>query len=444
MLEPIMYFGMGFLLAGLVGRARLPRVAGRAVRLTTRRLEVAVMRSIVEVQADKDVVRAEFATSTRRIETTVEQLDNGNASELAELGIKDEAPGRLTMERNSQQAEITALKIELESLNEQLAAVGKEVNSEGDVAPRAPMEWPTAVSKAPLDSGDVVSPVPNQWPTLEIARPDGPERDPLAGCNSSEHIESAREKCDVSGGWRAVEPSIHIFPRPCGAGGDQFASEGTSIGGRASRIFVRLCIAVVTAAGATVAWQYQGDDVKQMVRTWAPSPGGLSPVPTMTSPPVAAPVMAATPPESVPQSVVARNLADARPSVDQLPPRQEQMPVAREQPAVTQDELAAQPEQAARNVATPRAVGQEVRPKASSSPRQPRAKLTPWPDTRPTTIAGWTLREVDNGGAVVQGPNGVWRVTRGDTVPGVGKVESIVRWGNRWLVATSSGLISTP
>ncbi len=71
-------------------------------------------------------------------------------------------------------------------------------------------------------------------------------------------------------------------------------------------------------------------------------------------------------------------------------------------------------------------------------------KLTPTPETRPTTIEGWTLREVVNGTAVIEGPNGVWRVTPGQTVPGVGRVDSIVRWGNRLVVATSRGLISTP
>ena len=71
-------------------------------------------------------------------------------------------------------------------------------------------------------------------------------------------------------------------------------------------------------------------------------------------------------------------------------------------------------------------------------------KLAPVPETRPTTIKGWTLREVTNGTAVLEGPNGTWRVTRGDTVPGVGRIESIFRWGNRLMVATSSGLISTP
>jgi hypothetical protein len=71
-------------------------------------------------------------------------------------------------------------------------------------------------------------------------------------------------------------------------------------------------------------------------------------------------------------------------------------------------------------------------------------QLTPTPETRPTTIEGWTLREVVNGTAVLEGPNGVWKVMPGQTVPGVGRVDSIVRWGNRLVVATSRGLISTP
>ena len=37
---------------------------------------------------------------------------------------------------------------------------------------------------------------------------------------------------------------------------------------------------------------------------------------------------------------------------------------------------------------------------------QPRAKLTPTPDTRPTTIEGWTVREVIDGTAVLEGPSG--------------------------------------
>lgn len=66
------------------------------------------------------------------------------------------------------------------------------------------------------------------------------------------------------------------------------------------------------------------------------------------------------------------------------------------------------------------------------------------PETRPTTIEGWTVREVRGATAVLEGPNGVRMATAGDTVPGIGRIDSIVRWGNRWIVATASGLIATP
>jgi len=75
---------------------------------------------------------------------------------------------------------------------------------------------------------------------------------------------------------------------------------------------------------------------------------------------------------------------------------------------------------------------------------QSRVKLTATPETRPTTIEGWTLREVANGRAVLEGPDGIRTVARGDVIPGVGRVESIFRWGSRPIVLTSRGLISTP
>src|SRR5712675_2657790 len=215
--ESIMYFGFGFLFAALIGLAIFRRVHGRAVRLATRRLEAAIPPSFTDAQIDRDLLRAEFAMSTRRPVTTVEQLDNGNASQLAELGRKGDALGRLTIERNPPQAAIAALKIEVEALKERLTAAGKEVNAEG--APLVPTQWPTALVKVPADSsqspppydqrhdGEVVSSVRKQWQTLEIVWPDGPARDPDAGRNSSDRgIGSAREKYDFSAGLR--EPTI--------------------------------------------------------------------------------------------------------------------------------------------------------------------------------------------------------------------------------------------
>ena len=75
--------------------------------------------------------------------------------------------------------------------------------------------------------------------------------------------------------------------------------------------------------------------------------------------------------------------------------------------------------------------------------RRPKTSQVPFPETKPTTIDGWAVREVANGTAVLQGPNGVWKAARGDTVPGLGTVDSVVLWGSRWIVSTSRGLITT-
>jgi chromosome segregation ATPase len=98
MIESFMYFGIGFLLAALSVLVVVPLVHGRAVRLTTRRLEDAIPSSMAEILAEKDLLRAEFAMSTRRLEMNVEQLKTKSASQLAELGRKGHAINRLKIE----------------------------------------------------------------------------------------------------------------------------------------------------------------------------------------------------------------------------------------------------------------------------------------------------------------------------------------------------------
>jgi hypothetical protein len=56
-------------------------------------------------------------------------------------------------------------------------------------------------------------------------------------------------------------------------------------------------------------------------------------------------------------------------------------------------------------------------------------------------IRQWKVREVLNGMALLEGPRGIMGVSRGQTVPGIGRVESIARQGSRWVVATSTGVI---
>jgi chromosome segregation ATPase len=106
MVEPIMFFGLGFLAASLVGLIIVPFVHGRAVRLTVRRLEAATPLSMAEIQADKDQLRAEFAMSTRRLEMSVDQLKNKSTGQLAELGKKNDTINRLKIELGEKAATI--------------------------------------------------------------------------------------------------------------------------------------------------------------------------------------------------------------------------------------------------------------------------------------------------------------------------------------------------
>jgi hypothetical protein len=599
MIEPIMYFAIGFLLAALSVLVVTPLVHGRAVRLTLRRLEATIPLSMAEVQADKDLQRAEFAMSTRRLETTVEQLRTRGAGQLAELGRKGDAINRLKIElgtlrdqlratedefavkiraaldaqrslsekafadlkselderssiANVQKVEIIALKGQVEALKGRLTGASPKLKTEGGFAslaptvpiqssqspplidrrhegdtvplvptvpmdssqslppnnqrherdvlhsiskdwptaelPKAPMnssqnpstnsrrhegdglhfvpkDWPTAeLPKAPTDSSqsprherDVLHFVPKDWPAAELpkapmnssqnpptnsqrpegdvlpfvpkdcltveVRSDGPARDPDATRDASDRrIGIARAGSDFSTGLLSVEPSIRVAPRRSGIK-NQFASERPSIGRRTLRTLAACFIAAVIGVGGSSAWRSHADKTIEIVRNWTPSLGWLASISTK-SPPAPAPAVAAASRELAHQlEAMPRDLVVVRRSLEQLAEKQEQM---------------------ARNIAALRSFEHDIKKKASSPHLQSRLKPTPWPETRPTTIAGWTLRGITNGTAVLEGPNGTWSAMQGDTVPGVGRVESMVRWGGRLIVATSGGLISTP
>jgi len=126
MIEPVMYFGIGFLVAGLIGLVLLPLVHNRAVRLTMRKLEAATPLSMAEIQADKDQLRAEFAMSTRRLEMSVEQLKSKSTNQLAELGKKSDAINRLKIELSEQTATIFALEARDKALRDQVRATEEE------------------------------------------------------------------------------------------------------------------------------------------------------------------------------------------------------------------------------------------------------------------------------------------------------------------------------
>jgi hypothetical protein len=57
------------------------------------------------------------------------------------------------------------------------------------------------------------------------------------------------------------------------------------------------------------------------------------------------------------------------------------------------------------------------------------------------TIEGWNLRDVANGGALIEGRQGIFEVYAGDLVPGLGRIDAVRRQDGHWVVVTSRGLV---
>jgi chromosome segregation ATPase len=157
MVEPIMYFAIGFLVAALFALMFFPLVHNRAVRLTMRRLEAATPLTIAEIRADKDQLRAEFAMSTRRLELSVDQMKVTTTAQLAELGKKSDAINQLKKELGEKTAAFLAFEARDKSLVDQLRASEEEFQLKSSAlreAERALADKEAELSKLLAELGD--------------------------------------------------------------------------------------------------------------------------------------------------------------------------------------------------------------------------------------------------------------------------------------------------
>jgi chromosome segregation ATPase len=166
MIEPIMFVGIGFLLAGLLVIGVIPLVHARAVRLTTRRLEALNPLSIAEIQADKDLLRAEFAMSTFRVEKRVEEIKAKATDHLTELGKKSDAIGRLKLELS----EKTAALFAAEAKEKQLAHDLESTRSELAVKAGALEEAERALASTEAELAEVRANLPRSLVTADNKR----------------------------------------------------------------------------------------------------------------------------------------------------------------------------------------------------------------------------------------------------------------------------------
>jgi hypothetical protein len=98
---------------------------------------------------------------------------------------------------------------------------------------------------------------------------------------------------------------------------------------------------------------------------------------------------------------------------------------------------AAAPVPVAAAPAVPKEVTGSITPPAPAAPAAaPKVEVGRLP-----TVEGWVLRDVANGGALIEGRQGMYEVYAGDPVPGLGRVDAIRRQDGRWVVVTTKGLV---
>jgi hypothetical protein len=117
-IETVMVFALGFLVAILCALLALPAVNARAARLARRRTEAQLPLSVGEIAAEKDFLRAEFAVRQRRMERAVEDARSKRQADMAALGnrtMEAAALARDVAARDAEIAEALALRGRLEN-----------------------------------------------------------------------------------------------------------------------------------------------------------------------------------------------------------------------------------------------------------------------------------------------------------------------------------------
>ena len=128
-----MVFALGFFAAGLIALAVAPAFWARAIRLSTRRLEMQLPLSPEEILASRDLLRAEFAVECRRLEQKAEALNLVHAADMAELSRRAEIIAgqeadllALSQQDSERGADLGALQRALAETSAELAATAKE------------------------------------------------------------------------------------------------------------------------------------------------------------------------------------------------------------------------------------------------------------------------------------------------------------------------------
>ncbi len=262
---------------------------------------------------------------------------------------------------------------------------------------------------------------------------------------------------------RALDTSIEVPPGAVGR---------ASIGRRISRGFARFVfialIAVLAGVAASSAWESHGHEARQVVRIWASSLKSVVNNFFNDVDLAAAQKRTNTAETSTPnvQSQLTSMAQNQTPVVAEMPMESvQQLKSISQDVALIRDrleQLASAQEQMTKKLTSLQGVGQEIKQKmlslqmASAAPSVPAAPVDPRKNVvdprknvsraaqrpaHPMVLADWWITSTRNGSILVEGKDDIYEAAPGVPLPGLGKVERIVRQDGRWAVVTRKGII---
>ena len=126
LVEPAMYFAIGFLVAALVSLPLYGVAHRRSERLTRERLNNLLPMSVKELESEKDLLRAEHAVSEQRLEGALSDLKTKTVAQQIEIGRQSGTVTRLKTELGEKAHTIAALEAREAALKDQLRAIEQE------------------------------------------------------------------------------------------------------------------------------------------------------------------------------------------------------------------------------------------------------------------------------------------------------------------------------
>jgi len=126
LVEPAMYFAIGFLVAALMSLPLFAIAHRRAERLTREQLDSLLPMSVKELEAEKDLLRAEYAVSAQRLESALHDLRAKTTAQQIEIGRHGSTVATLKSELGAKARSIAALEAREAALKQQLRAIEQE------------------------------------------------------------------------------------------------------------------------------------------------------------------------------------------------------------------------------------------------------------------------------------------------------------------------------